>query len=71
MPNKVMPIKKNAMPKSVNTPSASGPTTRRRMARKITNVRDNRAIAIPESENSCRGITENPVTRSKLSRTRL
>src|SRR5216117_3918524 len=71
MPNRVIPIKKNAIPKSVNTPSASGPTTTRRIARKITNATDNRAIAIPESENSCRGITENPVTRSKLSLVRL
>ena len=38
------PIRKNAMPNSVNTPSASGPMTRRRIASTTTKTSDSSAM---------------------------
>src|SRR5437764_964086 len=68
MPNRQMPNNMNAMPNSVNKPSASGPITKRRMARKMTKMVEMTEVAMPSMEKNCNGISEKPVIKSKFRR---
>ena len=64
-------MKKNTIANSVNKPSASEPTMRRRTNRTIISAADSSDTAMPTMENSCSGTTEKPVIRSKFRRIRL
>ena len=71
MPTIVTLIRKNKMPKSVNSPPSSGPMTRRRPARISTSTKLPAEHASANIVNTCNGAMEKPVMRSKFSRTSL
>ena len=64
-------MKKNAIANSVNTPSASAPSRKRRKISTTTSSADSSDKVMPSSENICSGTSEKPVIRSKFRRMRL
>ena len=70
MPKRIRPATKimNASIGDPNTPSAASPRTRRWTTCRPTIPIAASEMTKPMSENACSGASENPVTRSKLSR---